>query len=330
MGTPIGRDNLQDLVTAHMHQDFARIYQGQTVGEALDHLRRNPPKSRIIYFYVVDEEGRLQGVLPTRRLVLSPREQPLADIMIRKTVTLPAAATVLEACEFFIQHRLLALPVVDENHRLLGVVDMELYTDELDQLSEASRREDLFQLLGVRLAGPEEGSPLRAFRRRAPWLGCNLSAGILAAFLSGVYEAELNRVVALAFFIPVVLNLAESVSSQSVSIALHLLHGQRPTWQTLLARVRSELATGLLLGLGSGAIMALVALAWRGEVRVALSLLGGITGGVAGAAVLGISLPVLLHWFRLEPRVAAGPIALAGADVLTIMLYFNLARWLLG
>ena len=184
-----------------------------------------------------------------------------------------------------------------------------------------------FQLVGVH-GGADGGSPLRAFRRRFPWLGCNLAAGILAAVLSSVFEAELKGAVALAFFIPVVLNLAESVSSQSVSLALQALHGARPGARMILSKMWAELATGSMLGLAAGAVMALVALAWLGQGRVALCLLGGIGGGVAGAAVLGIALPFLLRLLRLEPRVAAGPIALAGADVITILLYLNLARWL--
>jgi magnesium transporter len=128
----------------------------------------------------------------------------------------------------------------------------------------------------------------------------------------------------------VVLNLAESVSSQSVSLALHLLHGQPPSWKGLPARLGNEFATGLMLGLASGAIIGLVALVWLGQVRVAVCLVGGITGGVAAAAVLGFALPFLLRLLHLEPRVAAGPIALAGADVVTILLYLNLARWLLN
>ena len=330
MSPSLNGANLRDPVTAHMHQDFTRVLLGQTVGKALDALRRDPPKGRIIYFYVVDGEGRLQGVVPTRRLILSPREQPLADLMVRRVIALPAEATVEEACEFFIQHRLLALPVVDAEKRLLGAVDLETYTQELGQLGEASNRETLFQLLGVQATSARQRSPLLAFRSRAPWLCCNLAAGILAAFLAGIYEYELKSAVALAFFIPVVLNLAESVSSQSVSLALQWLHGSPLSSAALLAKLRSELSTGLLLGLASGSVLALVELAWLHQLKVALCLLGGITGGVAGAAVLGISLPFVLYWFRLEPRVAAGPIALAGADILTILIYFNLARWLLG
>jgi magnesium transporter len=144
-----------------------------------------------------------------------------------------------------------------------------------------------------------------------------------------VFQEELDRVVALAFFIPVILNLAESVRSRSVSLTLQALHGQPPSWRMIPGRLAGELATGLCLGLAAGAAVGLVGLAWLGQGRVALCLLGGISGGVATAAVLGTALPFVLRLLRLEPRVAAGPIALAGADVVTILLYLNLARWLL-
>ncbi len=126
--------HLNDPVTQRMDQNFTRLRAGQTVGEALDWLRHNPPPGRIIYFYVVDGDGRLQGVVPTRRLVLSAPEALLTDIMVGKVIAAPSAATVLEACELFIQHRLLAFPVVDEERRILGVVDIELYTDVLHHL----------------------------------------------------------------------------------------------------------------------------------------------------------------------------------------------------
>ncbi len=245
-------------------------------------------------------------------------------LLTPQVVALPARTTVLEACEFFIQHRFLAFPVVDEGRRLLGVVDVELYTDEVTKLEDGRVRDDLFQLLGVHVDATRDDSPLGAFLRRFPWLGCNLAAGILAAFLSSLYREELDRVVALAFFIPVVLNLAESVSSQSVSLALQMLHGQPALWKMLPYRLAGELATGLMLGLTAGGAVGMVGLAWLGQARVALCLLGGIGGGVASAAILGMAVPFVLRLLRLEPRVAAGPIALAGADVITILLYLNL------
>jgi magnesium transporter len=327
---PITQANLNDPVTAHLRMDFTQLFSGQTVGEALERLRSHPPPGRIVYLYVVDGDGRLAGVVPTRRLLLSAPHTALAEIMVRQVVALPASATVLEACEFFIQHRLLAFPVVDDQRRILGVVDVDLYTDKLRDLGDADERNDVFQLVGVHLTTGRQSTPFLAFRSRFPWLGCNLAAGILAALLSGLYDYELRQVVELAFFIPVVLNLAESVSSQSVSLALQGLHGPRPTWRALLRGLRRELLTGLLLGLGAGAVVALTGLVWLKQVPVALCLLGGIAGGVTVAAALGLALPVLLRLLHLEPRVAAGPVALAGVDIVTILLYFNLARLLLN
>jgi magnesium transporter len=278
---------------------------------------------------VVDETGRLEGVVPTRYLLLSPAERPLREVMVRNVVSLPATATVRDACEFFALHRFLAFPVVDAAGRVEGVVDVDLYTAELGQLGDAENRDDLFQALGVHAAGGAGTSATAAFRRRFPWLICNMVGGIACALLGSLFEAELQEVVALALFIPVVLNLAESVSSQSVSLTLHQLRGQRPTGSLLQRGLRGELATGTLLGLACGAAVGVVALAWLGHVRLALCLLGGIGGGVAGAALLGTALPIVLRMVHLDPKVAAGPIALAAADVLTLLLYFGLARWLL-
>ena len=323
------RNRLHEPITKHLHADVPRLLSGQTVAEALQWLRQHPPAGRIIYFYVVDKQGRLEGVMPTRRLILSPETTRLADIMVRQVIAIPATATLLEACEFFIQHRHLALPVVDASRKLVGAVDVELYTDEVDSLGNAEARDELFQLIGVHVAGAFQGS-LSAFVRRFPWLACNLVAGILAALLSGIYRHELQMVVALAFFIPVVLNLAESVSSQSVSLALQGLRGRRPSWKQLFVKIRAESATGFLLGAASGIMVALVNLLWLGNVRVALCLAGGIAGGVTSAAMLGMTMPIMLRLLRLEPRVAAGPVALAGADMITIFVYLSLARWLVG
>jgi NhaA family Na+:H+ antiporter len=165
-----------------MHQDFTRLQVGQTVGEALDRLRHHPPPGRVIYFYVVDDDGRLRGVLPTRRLLLSPPATPLADIMVARTVALPAAATVLDACEFFIQHRLLAFPVVDEENRILGVVDVDLYTTELAQLNRATPVGRLVEPI-VRFLHVESSGGLVL-------LACTVIALLLAnSPLAGDYEA---------------------------------------------------------------------------------------------------------------------------------------------
>jgi magnesium transporter len=330
MTAPLGEHHLNNPITHHMRKDCTGLYADWTIAEALDWLRQNPPQDRIIYFYVVDREKRLVGVLPTRRLLLNPPDTPLAEIMVERVAALPESATVLEACEFFIQHHLLAFPVVDEQRRLLGVVDVDLYTEEMSDLDQREGRDHLFQLIGVHLTEAEQANPLVSFRRRFPWLLCNITGGILAALLSGIYQRELAWGDAvLALFIPVVLALAESVGIQSVSLALETLRGRPPSWASLLPRLGRELLTGLFLGGASALALMAVALVWLGQWRVAGCLLSGIGGGVACAAVLGLAVPNLLRLLRLDPRVAAGPVALAFADMATLLLYFNAARWLL-
>jgi magnesium transporter len=236
----------------------------------------------------------------------------------------------LDACEFFTLHRLLAFPVVDDEDRMLGLVDVDLYTEELADLDRRTGSDELFQLIGVHLTSAQQAKPLLSFGRRFPWLLCNIVAGVLAAMLAHVFEHELQQVVALALFIPVVLALAESVSIQSVSLTLQLLRGQRPAWSAMAPKAGSELITGLLLGAAAGLVVGAVALVWLGNASVAVCLLGGIAGGVSAAAVLGLTVPYILHLIRRDPHVAAGPIALASADMVTLVIYFNLARWILS
>lgn len=322
--------HLADPVTRHMRADFARLALDQTVGEAIAAARALPPEGRIIYFYVLDAAGRMAGVVPTRRLLLSPDATPIRDVMVTRVVAIPAAATVLDACEFFLLHKLLAFPVVDDERRMLGIVDVDLYTEELADVDRRQDLDDLFQLIGVHFEDSHARSPVAAFKSRFPWLLANIAGGIMAAFLSGLFQAELEKAVALALFVPVVLALAESVAIQSVSIALQRLHGRPPSLGGILRAVRHESLTGMLLGAASAAAVALVALAWLGQRAVAAALLGGITGGVVCAAAIGVAMPNLLRLFAREPQVAAGPVALAATDMVTLVIYFSLARQLLG
>ncbi len=321
-------EKLNDVVTHHMRSDFVSLRADRTVADALATIRETPVDGRVVYFYAADEQGRLTGVVPTRRLLLSRPEVGIADIMEKKVVAIPDSATVLEACQFFALHRLLGFPVVDGEQRILGVVDVDLYTGELSNL-DRNGSDDLFQLIGVHASEAKHAEPAYAFRKRFPWLLCNIAGGIIAAWIGGFFKHELTILVELALFIPVVLNLAESVSTQSVSLALEALHGFQPTLRGIARRLRNELTTAFLLGIAAGVLVGLLALLGYGKPALLWVLMGGIAGGMTCSAVVGAAMPNLLRLLRFDPRVAAGPIALASADVVTILLYFNLARILL-
>jgi magnesium transporter len=322
--------NLEDPVVKHIRAELARLHVDRTVGEALADLRRSPPPARIVYFYVVDDEGRLKGVIPAKALLLAPPEARVADIMLRQVIAIPAGATVLDACEFFVLHRFLAFPVVDAERRLLGVIDVEFYTDELHEIEqEEAPGDELFQLIGVHLARARQRSPIGMLRMRFPWLMCNITGGIAAAFLCGLFEEQLKNAVTLVLFIPVVLALAESVSIQSVSLAVQVLRGETLSWRLILQKLHREFIVGVLLGGATGLLVGLVAMIWLRQLLLGLSVFVGITAGVTVAAVLGMIVPNMLHRFKLDPQVAAGPVVLAITDVVTLLCYFNAAKWML-
>lgn len=328
MAEPLTTETLHGPVHEHMRTDFVQLDAGLTVAQALESILEKQPTGRIIYFYVADSAGRLLGVVPTRRLLLSPRDKRLSQIMIEPVIAIPRNATVLDACEFFILHKLLAFPVVDAERRIIGLVDVELYTRELQDLDRQRSHEDLFQLIGLHATVAQQRSVPALFRRRFPWLLATLAGGLLTAVISDLYYdvASLALVVP---FIPLVLALASSVTAQSVSLALQTLHGQRVTWAMLFPKVLLELATGAMLGVACGLIAATVVLAWKSDPAAVVSLFGAIIGSAACAACLGFAMPYLFRILRRNPQVAAGPIALASVDAVTLLVYFNLSRWLL-
>ena len=319
---------LGDSVLKHARTDYAVLNPDWTVGEALDHLRQKPPADRIVYFYVTGADDKLLGVIPTRRLLFAPVTQKISEVMIRQVVAIPANATVLDACEFFTLYRFLAFPVVGPGRTLLGVIDVELYTDELSETG-AGVRDNLFQLIGVHLANANQTTPLKAFRGRFPWLLCNVFGGLFAAFLSGIFQNELGwKEAVLAIFVPVVLAVADSVAIQSVTLALQ--RTETGGWLKSMRRIGREALTGFLLGGATATIIALVAMAWQRDVVVAAVVFGGMTFGVTLAAAVGFAVPNLLRLTKREPHVAAGPISLVAADTLTLLAYFLLARALIG
>ncbi|MDX1964689.1 MAG: magnesium transporter [Pirellulales bacterium] len=318
---------LDSPVTAHMRVRFASLTAGENVGQALNRLRAEPPSERILYLYVLDDQRRIVGVIPVRRLLTSSLETPLTAIMVQPVIAIPDTATLLEACEFFLLHRLLAFPIINDQKQMVGLVDVELFAAELNDLEERSRTDDLFQLIGVQVSAARGNSAWAGYLARFPWLICNIVGGLLAAVVSWLFAADLERTVALALFVPVVLALAESVSVQSVSLALQLVPAAGWDWQKFWDALRKEFLTGGLLGISSGACVGLAALAWLGHGPLAILLLMTIAGSMTFAAWWGYTLPTLIRMLDRDPNIASGPIVLASADLFTLVLYFSLARW---
>ncbi len=324
-------------VVDHARKDFPLLRAGMTVGEALERIRREGVGERVIYFYAIDNQERLVGVVPTRRLLTASLETPLREIMVPRVVAVPATATVLDACEFFVLYKFLAFPVVDEQRRVVGVIDANLFAEEILEAGDHEAQKagsgiaqvspEFFEALGFHIEQIRGASPWRVFRFRFPWLLVTVTGGTLSAILAQFFEATLARSLLLAFFLTMVLALNESVSMQSMSVTIHALRSVSVTSGWLVSAFRREATTALLLGLACGCVVSAIVLLWRNDVAAALVIGGSITISLVSACVLGLGVPSLLHRFKLDPKIAAGPVTLAIADFVALVIYFTSA-WL--
>jgi magnesium transporter len=325
-------------IAEHARKDFPLLDARMSVAEALDRIRREGVGERVIYFFATDAEGRLAGVLPTRRLLTAPLETRLEEIMVRKVVAIPSTATVLEACEFFVLYKFFAFPVVDRQRHVIGVVDVSLFAEEMleagdreeERRSVAHVADDVFEALGFRLAQVRGVSAWRVFRYRFPWLLATVGAGTACALLAGAFETTLAGSLVIAFFLTMALGLNESVSMQSMTLTIQALRANTLTRRWFLHNLRSELATAVLLGLACGILVAMIVFVWRHDTRGAAVIGTSIAVSLVTACLFGFSVPSLLHSLKLDPKIAAGPVTLAVTDFCALAFYFSLAWLVLG
>jgi magnesium transporter len=310
-------------------KDFKTFNKNLTVEEALTNIREVGIGERIVYFYTVDDEEKLVGVLPTRRLLTGKNEQKLEELMVKRVAALPISATVYDACEFFVTYKFLAFPVVDSERRIVGIVDVNVFTDELLDVEEKEEVDNVFESIGFNISEVKNASPLKAWRHRFPWLLATITSGTISAILAGYFRATLAHSLVIAFFLTLMLGLGESVSIQSITVTIQTLHSSRPSLKWYLKTLYRETQTALLIGLSCSIIAFSMVLFLKHDMHSAVVIGSSIIVIQFTGAILGLSVPSALHAFKLDPKIAAGPIALAVTDVCTILIYLGIASMLL-
>lgn len=319
------RTRLHRPVIAYAQRKVATLQQDMRIEQALEAIRQKELEDEIIYFYVVDDQERLVGVLPTRRLLGAALDQRISDVMIREIITIPEKATVLDAHKYFVRHKFLAFPITDADQRILGVVNVGMFTDHALDLADQKSMDRTFEMLGFRLLQVREAAPLRAFRFRIPWLLATIASGTACALLAGVFEATLSQSLVLAFFLTLVLGLGESVSTQSMTVTIQALRARHPTLTWYLKVLWREVRTALLMGLACGAIVGLIVWLWQGDSRAAAAIGVSLSLAICSAVFFGLSIPTLLHRMKFDLKIAAGPVTLAVTDISTILIYFSIS-----
>ncbi|MCF7852263.1 MAG: magnesium transporter [Simkaniaceae bacterium] len=300
------------------------VLEHQTIDEAIAVLRNKDIYEKVLYFYVIDEEGRLKGLVSTRNLLLKKSNTKIADITEPHVIALNENQTVHEAMEVMETQRLLALPVVDEHNRLVGSIDVGVYIEESVDVAHAKKRLQIFQMLGVII---EEGRPfstLYTYRNRMPWILCTIIGGLSCAAISRIFENILQQIIILAMFIPLVLSLSESISMQSMTQSLN-----QTNLKFNLKGLLKQCKLYVLLSVTCSVIVGSLSIFWGDGYEPAIIISGGILISIVISALIGAAIPFALHRLKLDPKVAAGPVVLMLADVVTTTIYFLIASFII-
>ncbi|HRY84450.1 MAG TPA: magnesium transporter, partial [Candidatus Cloacimonadota bacterium] len=190
---------------------------------------------------------------------------------------------------------------------------------------EREKADDVFETIGFRVSQIKGASPFKAFRYRFPWLLASIAGGTMSALMASQFEDVLAATIILSFFLTLVLGLGESVSMQSMTVTIQALRAQRPSFRWFSSELLKELGTAVLLGLGCGLLVGSTVLIWKGALLPALVIGGSLVLTLTTACLVGLIIPTALHALKLDPKIAAGPLALTISDLFTIAIYFSLA-----
>ncbi len=312
---------LMTSVTLTLHKDM-------TVEEAIAHLRVVAPESEAVYYlFVVDREVRLVGVVSLRQIVITPPATPIEKVMDPDVIYVRADADQEEAARLMARYDLLALPVVDDEGHLLGLITH----DDLVDVLEEEATEDI-QRLGASqpLEEPYLDAPiLRIVRKRIGWLLLLFVTGTLTGSVLRLFEHEMAQVVMLSVFIPLLIGTGGNAGSQVASTVIRALAVGEVRFRDLAAVIWRETRAALLVGLIMGLVGLLRALSWGSPFSLGLVVGLSLISIVLWAAVIGAALPILASRVNIDPTVVSGPAMSTLVDATGLVIYFLIARWIM-
>jgi magnesium transporter len=312
-----------------MSTEYASVRPDLTVSQALEQLRRVAPKSETVYtVYVIAEDRRLVGAVSLLELITCPPGRRVEEVMRKDPVAVTADTDREDVARTVAKYDFLAIPVVDEEDRLLGIVT---HDDVIDVL-EAEHAEDVQLAAAI---APTEAPYTRAsvrllFRRRIVWLLALLVAGFLSSAVIAAFEASLEAVVALSFFIPVLIGSGGNTGSQSATLVIRAVATGDLDLRSWLRVLAKELGVGILLGSAMAAAVFTWSFLWP-EARHVAPVVGlTMLVLVLWANLIGGLMPLLLRKIGIDPAVASAPLITTLVDATGLLIYFTIAAVVLG
>jgi magnesium transporter len=304
-----------------MNPHVFALNEDMTVGEAITELQSNRDVEMVFYLYVVDDRRHLVGVVSLRRLLLVSPETPLKRIMTTDIISARVDTDQEEVARQVASYNLLAIPVVDEENKLAGVITVD---DVIDVIKDEAT-EDIYRLAGV--AGDERAftPAMESFRKRLPWLGINLVTAFLAAAVVSMFEGTISQVTALAVFMPIVAGMGGNAATQTLTVIVRGIALGELSWSNSRKALLKEAAVGLGNGIVLGLVAAAVAWATRGNPVLGLLLCAAMIINMFVAATAGTLVPLGLRAANVDPALASSVFITTLTDVFGFASFLGLA-----
>ena len=320
-----------DTAGGIMVPEFVALKEDITAKEAIESLQKEHLDVEMpFYIYVVDDNKRLVGVISLRQLVVVKPDTPLKGFMKTDIFSVRTDIDQEEVAKIVARYDILAVPVVDDQNVLVGIVTV----DDVIDIFRKEATEDIFKMAGVGEEFVETQSILRSTRIRLPWLFASCVGGIIAFFIIGRFETSLSRFTYLAAFIPVIMGMGGNIGTQSSTIVVRGLATGRFHVKDLWPVVFKELSIGSILGMVYGLLIGAVAqtqFASEGiSMMFSLAVMLSVVCSMSLAALVGSCVPMLFAKINIDPAVATGPFVTTAIDIISVSCYFKLATTFLG
>ena len=318
----------QDSAGSMMATDVFTLYQNTTCGDALKTLQDQQEAEMVFYLYITDEDDSLVGVASLRALATTPSNTLLKDIMEKRVHSVRPETDQEDVAQIVAQYNYLAVPVIDGDGRLLGIVTVD---DVVDVIREEAT-EDFLQMAG---AGKDREILLKSSwenaKVRLPWLFASWIGGVMAAYIIGKYENMLESMIALAAFIPIIIGMGGNIGTQSSTIIVRGMATGRIEIGNEFKVLLKELRVGLILGVLYGIMLGIFAnFKFLGSDPMLGVVVGlSICSSMLLATAVGACPPRILRKLDKDHAVATGPFVTTSIDILGVLLYFMIAGLLL-
>jgi len=306
-----------------MTTEFFALRDEITAAEAIEAIRRRGEEAEtVFYIYVTDTMGRLIGIVSLRKLILSPPETKLKDIMNTNVVKVDIHTDQEIVAQLVERYNLLAIPVVDEANILVGIITVDDVIDVIRQ--EAT--EDIFRMAGTDSTEiVYADNILKIARIRLPWLFVTLMGGIVTGYFMWLFKVTLETVLTLVTFVPVITGMGGNVGTQSSSIIVRGLATGRVTMDTIAKVIWREARIGVLMGVICGIMVGIIALLWHHEPLVGAVVAVSMSISMMVAATMGAFVPTFFHKLEIDPAIASGPFVTTSNDIVGILIYMGTA-----